>query len=125
MAPFGTSLFHREIEPKEESFLEMMRFTFFPYFETYTFCFFWIILISFVFFYSQSYRISANYIEPDSTDEFLKVSQAALFELGENYPYHIVYSYHYYRVLTSMVLFRNFHHYIVACLGVLTIGSYV
>jgi hypothetical protein len=103
----------------------MARFTFFPYFLTYTFCFFWIILISFVFIYSQSYRVPDSYIEVGQSDEFLKVSQAALFELGENYPYHIVFHYHYYRVLTSMVLFRNFHHYALTCLGVLTIGSYL
>lgn len=109
----------------DESFMEMARFTFFPYFITYTFCFFWVILISFVFFYSQNYHTPSNYIESDNNNEFLKVSQAALFELGENYPYHIVTNYHYYRVLTSMVLFRNFHHFALTCLGIITLGSYI
>lgn len=103
----------------------MARFTFFPYFDLYTFAFFWLILITFVFFYSLTIEPGADYIKTYNEGEFLRVSQSALFNLGKNYPYHIVNNYHYYRILTSMVLFRNFYHFILVAIGVLTIASYV
>jgi hypothetical protein len=64
----------------------------------------------------------------DSTnvqDEFLRVSQSALFELGENYPYYSVKKYHYYRIFTSLVLFRNLYHFIMGSVGILICSSYI
>ena len=60
----------------------MTRFTFFPYFATYIFSFFWLILIGFVFFYSLSLEPGDTYLSSSSDGEFLKVEQSALFELG-------------------------------------------
>jgi membrane associated rhomboid family serine protease len=102
----------------------MVRFTFFPYFGSYTFIFFYLILITFVFCYSLSWERTQEELN-NGDDEFLRVSQNALFELGENYPYYIVFKFHYYRILTSMFLFRNFYQYILTALGILTFGSYI
>ena len=57
----------------------MLRLTFFPYFQLYSFTFFWLILITFVFIYSQSIDTDIDY---PASSEFMKVSQRALFILG-------------------------------------------
>lgn len=103
----------------------MARYTFFPYFEAYTFSFFWLIIISIVFLFSLSYESDDNYPETYTDPEFLRINQAALFNLGENYPFYIRKELQYYRVLMSMVLFRNFYHFILTCVGILMVGSYV
>jgi membrane associated rhomboid family serine protease len=97
----------------------MLRFTFLPYFQLYSFTFFWIVTVAFVYFCSL-YMNHTN-----TQDEFLRVSQSVLFELGENYPYYIVNKYHYYRLLTSTVLFRNLYHFIMSAVGILVFGSYI
>lgn len=97
----------------------MLRFTFMPYFQLYSFTFFWFIIIAFVFF-CEIYMSQSN-----AQDEFLQVSQSVLFELGENYPFYIVKKYHYYRLITSIVLFRNLYHFIMASIGILIFGSYI
>lgn len=49
--PFVCCLFHKETRPEDENFLDMLRFTFFPYFQVYSFTFFWIIMNIFVYIY--------------------------------------------------------------------------
>jgi membrane associated rhomboid family serine protease len=97
----------------------MLRFTFLPYFQLYSFTFFWITIGAFFYFYSL-------YMNHSNTQhEFLRVSQSVLFELGENYPYYVVKKYHYYRIFTSLILFRNLFHFIMASIGILIFGSYI
>jgi membrane associated rhomboid family serine protease len=124
LAPFGTCLFHREIKPEEENFLEMLKFTFVPYLQLYTFTFFWLLTVTFVFIYSLYWDESAGFKE-NSDAEFLKVSQNALFQLGENYPHFVVKQFHLYRMFTSTVLFRNLYHFLVSCSGIAMFASYV
>jgi membrane associated rhomboid family serine protease len=103
----------------------MIRLTFFPYFALYSFTFFYLVLITFVFCYSLSWH-TEEYDNPHMIEtEFLKVSQKALFELGENYPYYVLRKYHYYRLLTCMVLFRNFYHFVLCAVGIVVLGSYI
>ena len=110
------------MQPQEESFLEMLRLTFFPYFQLYSFTFFWLLLITFVFVYSQSIDTDIDY---PASSEFMKVSQKALFILGENYPYYLVKKGNYYRLLTSTVLFRNLYNFLIASIGIISFGSYI
>lgn len=100
----------------------MLRFTFVPYFQIYSFTFFWSITVSFVYLYSLFLH---NEHDSEREGEFLYVSQGALFELGENYPFYIVKKYHYYRLFTSTVLFRSLYHFVVSIIGIVVIGSYV
>jgi membrane associated rhomboid family serine protease len=101
----------------------MIRFTFFPYFQLYSFTFFWIATVVFVYFYSL--YMQEKSMPPEQEGEFMRVSQSVLFELGENYPYYIVKKYHYYRLFTSAVLFRNLYHFLVSAIGILIFGSYI
>lgn len=102
----------------------MLRFTFFPNFQLYTFTFFWLITIAFVYIYSLSLapNIHAIYI---TNSQFLRVSQKALYVLGENYPYYIINKSNYYRLLTSTVLFRNLYHFMIGATGILCFGSFI
>lgn len=102
----------------------MLRFTFFPYLQLYSFTFFWLMTVIFVFVYSL-YWDQADGYKSDVEEEFLKVSQNALFQLGENYPYFIIKKYHFYRMLTSMVLFRNLYHFLMGAIGIAIFASYI
>ena len=57
----------------------MLRFTFFPFFQLYSFTFFWLITIIFVYIYSLYLDNSDSAF---ISNEFLRVSQKALFDLG-------------------------------------------
>lgn len=80
--------------------------------------------VIFVFIYSL-YWDHADGHKSEGEQEFLKVSQNALFQLGENYPYFIIKKYHFYRILTSMVLFRNLYHFLMGILGIVVFSSYI
>jgi hypothetical protein len=55
LPPMGTCLFNKNIKPADETFLEMVRLTLSPYFALYSFTFFYLVLILFVFCYSLSW----------------------------------------------------------------------
>ena len=102
----------------------MLRLTFFPLFQLYSFTFFWLGTITFVFIYSLAVA-PVTHLPSFRHSQFLSVSQKALFMLGENYPYYLVMKGDYYRLLTSTVLFRSLYHFFISAIGILSFGSYV
>jgi hypothetical protein len=102
----------------------MLRLTFFPNFQLYSFTFFWMVTIIFVYIYSLALAPFTDQIYLGH-HEFLRVSQKALFVLGENYPYYLVIKGNYYRLLTSTVLFRNLYQFLIGSIGIISFGSYI
>lgn len=115
--PLLTSLFVGS--PRDESLLDLYHYTFFPYFYLQSLAFIWTLLIVFVFcycFWNESILKS---------DELLRTNQRTLYMLGECSPHHIINEHQYFRLLTSLVLFRNLLHLLFTALCVLVMCSYI
>jgi|JI9StandDraft_2_1071091.scaffolds.fasta_scaffold1037206_1 hypothetical protein len=97
----------------------MYHYTFFPYFYLQSLTFIWTLLVTFVFcycFWNESILKS---------EELLKVNQRTLYVLGQCSPFHIINEHQYFRLLTSLVLFRNLGHLLLTALLVLILCSYI
>ena len=100
----------------------MIRYTLFPYIRLYSFSTLWTITLIMVYAYALS-RVQG--LAALRGDEFLRVPQDVQLQLGQNYPFFIVYRYHYYRLIISTLLARNFDHFLLSFLGPPIIGSYI
>ena len=99
----------------------MIRCTLFPYLHLYSFSAMWTITLILVYIYALS-RVQG--VASLRGEEFLRVPQEVQLQLGQNYPFFIVYYYQYYRLIISTLLTRNFDHFLLSCLGPPILGSY-